>query len=389
MSSNDEHVFLTHNMKANGNFTILEAVNGSAIYQYQDANQLLSPPGIFFKPTLGGNYADGTGNTNDLVVFGNRPYPNADSVAAGSASYAFQFPVAFTGAVSSLDVTTLLSDTDFQATTPPLITSSGKSMFWAVSRSKVVGWTGIAFDRDAGGNSIGFDRGDPPSLPIIAKLAMGMDTETPNLYSGTASSSFAGISTSANTLAELWQFTTSAPVYTQAKVLSGDKVDLVVYFIDQFGKAYAVSAKNGTEIWSSDASSDPVLGDFAMNAAGDTIYFADTVGVLKAWQIAEFGAPTTFSPVVSTVVPTTIAPVPPPSKKPIASSNQPTKTTNNTTISPVSTIAPVSSSPVTSVPVSSAPVSEETAAPTMSSAKMLVGHLASFSISAAVFLCFV
>ena len=63
-------------------------------------------------------------------------------------------------------------------------------MFWGVSRSKINGWSSVSFDRDAGGNSVGFGRGDPASRPIIAELAIGADTVTPTLYTGTAGNEF-------------------------------------------------------------------------------------------------------------------------------------------------------------------------------------------------------
>jgi hypothetical protein len=207
LSGDDAYVFLTHNDITSGTFTVLDASDGTVFYQEADGAQLLSPPGIYFNP-LGGNYASGAGNTNDLVVFGNRPALSATSVASsGLSTFAFQFPLGFQGTSTGLGVVRLLNNTDFESTTPPLIVNSGKSMFWGVSRSKINAWTAKSFDNDVGGNSIGFGRGDPASRPVIAELAIGADTVTPTLYVGTAGNEFAAISTSGTDIEVLWNFT--------------------------------------------------------------------------------------------------------------------------------------------------------------------------------------
>jgi outer membrane protein assembly factor BamB len=171
-----------------------------------------------------------------------------------------------------------------------------------VSRSTIKGWSSVTFDRDPGGNSIGFDRGDPASRPIIAELATGVDKVTPTLYTGTAGNGFAAVSTTTTSISASasWQVATGSPVYTQGKVVSSTTADEVVMFFEQFGIGYAVDAVNGTVLWTREIDTTAlVLGNFAMNAAGDTIYVADNTGVLAAWQIAEFGANKTFAPSAS------------------------------------------------------------------------------------------
>ena len=111
--------------------------------------------------------------------------------------------------------------------------------------------------------------------------------------------SFAAVSTSGTQIEVLWNFTTTSPVYAQAKI-SPSTSDEVVFVIEQVGIVYALDAVNGTELWKYD-SGTPVLGNFAINAAGDTIYFVDTNGILNAWQVADSGAPTTFAPAAPSV----------------------------------------------------------------------------------------
>ena len=116
MSGNDEYVFLTHNGANSSDFTVLDAADGQIFYQEAVSSLLLSPPGIYFNP-LGGNYAAGTGNTNDLVVFGNRPAADATTVDASSSFYAFQFPIGFPGSSTALAVVKLFGNCDFESTT--------------------------------------------------------------------------------------------------------------------------------------------------------------------------------------------------------------------------------------------------------------------------------
>jgi len=334
LSSVDTYVFLTHNQVSleTGTFTILDGSDGSIFFQTNDDNQMLSPPGIYFNPR-GGNYGGGEGNTNDIVVFGNKPVANADGVPSGCTAYAFQFPIGFIGSITGLQVVSLLNNTDFQSTTPPLITNSGNSMFWGVSRSKLNGWAGIGFDRDVGGNNIGFARGVPPSLPIIAELAIGANTLTPTVYTGSAGNGFAAVTTDGNEMQVLWETNTSSPIYAQAKVSSSNGDDEVIFIIEQLGTAYALNAGNGTQLWVADATTSNLLGNFAMNPSGDMIYFTDLSGILNAWQIAELGAPTTFAPNAPTSGNVSMAPASAPviSSSPV--NGNVTITSENTTLS--------------------------------------------------------
>jgi uncharacterized surface protein with fasciclin (FAS1) repeats/outer membrane protein assembly factor BamB len=334
LSSDDSYIYLTHNQVSleTGTFTILDASDGSIFFQMNDDNQMLSPPGIYFNPR-GGNYDGGEGKTNDLVVFGNRPVENADGVPSGCTVYAFQFPIGFIGSTTGLEVVRILNDTDFQSTTPPIITNSGNSMFWGVSRSKLNGWAGIGFDRDVGGNNIGFERGVPPSLPILAELAIGANTMTPTIYTGSAGNGFTAITTDGNEMQVLWEFNTSSPIYAQARVFSSNGVDEVIFIIEQLGTAYALYAGNGTQLWTADASISNVFGNFAMNPSGDTIYFTDAAGILNAWQVADLGASTTFAPISLTSGNTSIAPVSSPVLSSTPEDGNATVTAGNTTLS--------------------------------------------------------
>ena len=307
LSRDDLYVFVTHNGVSTGTFTVLNAADGSILFNATDESQLLSPPGIFFSP-FPGPYPEAAGNTNDLVIFGNRPLPTADTVPDENSVYAFQFPIGYPNSLTELGLVTLLNETSFQATTAPLITNGGSSMFWGVSRSRVEGWIGKAFNRDPGGGGFGYPRGSPPSLAVLADLAIGADTITPTIYSGNAGVGFGAISTASGEMVLSWNVTTTSSVYTQAKVAPAD-ADEVVFFIEDLGFAYAVDVLTGDILWRN-ATGGGVRGSFALNAASDTMYFATISGIVSAWQVAEFGASTSFAPVASPAVNSSLAPTP-------------------------------------------------------------------------------
>jgi hypothetical protein len=348
ISFDDKYVFVTHNRMTNGTFTILHASSGVVFFQAADAQQLLSPPGIFFFPSQG-NFQGGEGNMNDLVVYANKPSLTNVEVPMDSATYAFQFPIGFAGSKEGLKVTTLLNNSDFQTFTPPLITNQGNSMYWGVSRSKVIGWIGIAFDRDVGGNNIGYGRGDPPSLPILSEIVMGKDTVSPSLYTGTAENAFAAISTAGDILSPLWNISTSSPVYAKSHVTTHNGSE-AIFFIEELGKAYLLDGKTGRQIWSFMASDSKVLGNFAKNSQGTIVYFADTNGYLTALQIV---AATTANNLTFTG----------PSMSPVSSfptSRTPVAITSNSTSgapSPSNSTseAPVAMTPTVGVPNASVP----------------------------------
>ena len=289
-----------------------------------------------------GNYGSGVGNSNDLIVFANRPAPASDEVPTANSVYAFQFPIGFPTSSEKFSVVTLFNRTDFQSTTPPLITNGGESMFMGVSRSKVVGWANTNFDRDPGGNSIGFDRGDPRSLPILAELAIGSETATPTIYTGNAGPNFAAINTVSDSLKLKWAYNTTRPVYTKAIVAPRD-IDRVVFFIEELGVVYAINASSGKLLWQ-DAIGANVYSSFAMNAESNTMYFGDISGVIRAWQVAKLPPPTA------------------PTEAPVAPSMAPTSMSSSPQEAPTSTPAPIPSPPTSSA--TEKPIPQETAAPT-------------------------
>ena len=333
ISGDDGYVFVTHSADMSGTFSVLDGT-GQTFYQESDTTLPLSPPGIYFNPT-DGNYAGGEGNSNDIIIWGNTPFAGQDGVSTNSSSYAFQFPVGFQGADMGLKVVKLLDDTNFQTTTPPLITNSGQSMFWGVSRSKVNGWQpNTSFDRNVGGNSIGFDRGSPFSLPVIAEIAVGAGLDSPTLYTGSAGSQFGAVTTIGGSLISKWTVTMTSMVYAQAHV-APTAVDEVVYVIEENGTVHALDAETGAEKWNFAATPGSVLSNFAQSKGGEAIYFADTNGLLYAFQVAE--AAPTMVPVVPTsppVIAATLAPVIAPT---VAAPTVAPTTTVPTTLTPTGT----------------------------------------------------
>ena len=357
---------MTHNGIQQGFFTVLSAADGSILFNDTDKSQLLSPPGIFFNP-FPGPYPEGKGNGNDLVIFGNRPFPTADTVPDFNSIYVFQFPVGYPNTATELGLVTLLNTSNFQATTAPLIANGGMSMFWGVSRSRVEGWINTDFNRNPGGGGIGYERGDPASKAVLADLAIGADTITPTIYTGNAGVGFGAISTASGKMVGLWNFTTGSPVYAQAKVAPADS-DKIVFYIEELGTVYARDAATGKIIWFNETKRI-VKGSFAINSASDTIYFADSAGILTAWQVAEFPPP---SPPTKAPVAPTIAPIE-------AATEAPTKTTassppagSSATPGPTAAEATSTAAPTAAgVPTTAAPTSAPTAAP-KSGAPLLV-----------------
>lgn len=346
VSFNENYVFLTHSEDQSGTFTVLEAADGNTFYQESDTDLPLSPPGIFHNP-IKGNYRGGEGNRNDILVWANKP--SKESVNDNAASYAFQFPIGFTDSDNGdLGVVTLLNSTDlrWEATAPPLITDGGTSMYWGVSRSSVLAWPDRSFDVSPGGNNIGFPRGKPASLPVIAEIAETNSVNSPTiLFSGGAGLSFSAINftgSGIDTIAqEKWTITTTTTVNAKAQVAPNDEV---VYVIEDGtgttdgGIVHQINAANGTVLWTEQVATYFPGSGFAQSPTGDVIYFAGQnvgsgKGVLRAWGVANL-APTTAAPVVmtpapvATPAPVTPAPVvaptqgvPPPTSAPMAATS--------------------------------------------------------------------
>lgn len=360
ISSDGAYVFVTHNFNTTGTFTILNANDGKFFWDHEDSTQPLSPPGIYHNP-LFGNYDGGEGNTNDIVVFANKPFDGEDGVG-NAGMYGFQFPIAFTGSSSGLSVITLrelAGAAAWQAITPPTITDGGRRMYWGVSRSQIRGWPWLdnrdTFDRSSP-ESLGFARADrplPKSQPIYAKVATTKDVDNEIIFTGSAKNLFTALDRNFNVL---WEVELSSPVLHEAQVSPDDSV---VYFVEESGIAYAYTIADGTKLWEKPVDNQGIATGYALSPDGSTLYFAaHSSGILHSFKVAEVES--TPAPVQAPVSPPTLAPVSPTLAPVDPSTGAPVADVTPTvvTTAPVEVEAPVAptKAPISDAPITPAPI---------------------------------
>jgi len=353
ISSDGAYVFVTHNFNTTGFFTILNGDDGTIFWEHEDSTQPLSPPGIYHNPIFG-NYGGGAGNTNDIVVFANKPF-DGESGVGNAGMYGFQFPIAFTGSKDGLSVITLREldgDAAWQAITPPTITDGGRRMYWGVSRSQIRGWPWLddrdTFDRSAP-ESLGFARADrplPKSQPIYAKVATTKDVDNEIIFTGSAKNLFTALDRNFNVL---WQVELDSPVLHEAQVSPDDSV---VYFVEEVGIAYAYKIADGTKLWEKPVDQAGIAAGYTLSLDGSTLYLAaHSSGILYSYQVAEVeSTPAPVQDPTLAPVSPTLAPVSP-TLAPVASNVPPVLVTP----APVAPVAPTTA-PISSAPNSPAPI---------------------------------
>jgi hypothetical protein len=286
-SENGEFVFLTHNSESKtvGHFTILEAGNnGTEFLSQPNVAGPFGSPGIYHSPEEG-YYAGGENNRNDIIVWSIQPKPDDETVGAG-ATFAFQFPVGFTGDADGLNFTLLGTNArDFQAVQKPVLTNKGRSMYWGTSRSQFRCWVGQeGFDRYRFSQpryaTVGFSRGTPPKQAIFASLALSNDPEQPYVFGGSASTEFVRLNFD---YSEELSISTSSVIHTQARVTPDD---LYVYYVEFNGQLHQASVDDLMDTWMYDFRV-PVEGEFALNADGTVLYIADVTGLISALRVAD------------------------------------------------------------------------------------------------------
>lgn len=381
ISEDGAYVFLTHNLLTIGHFSILAAAEkGAVFYSQLDPNQPYGPPGIYYNP-LEGYYAGGQGNTNDIVMWAYRPKQNESSVGLGS-TFAFQFPVGFSGTALNLAVSTLALVT-WQTITAPRLFNDGYSMMWGIARSEFRSWNGAfgdsqhRFDKAATSTAT-FPRGEPKSQAVFAALEFSSDPTKPMAFGGAASNVIAGFD---YLLTEMWRANTTFPVYAEARISPDDET---VYFVEQNGRVHAIEATTGKVRWSAALGGVPTTSNFALSRSGKMLYFNNQAGILQAWQVADGPSPApSSSPSSAGSIPTaqpsrglgapsaSLEPVAPSDSTPTIPSNSTNSTTSDSpsvlsstampsfatpepTLSPSRSTRPPTTTPTTSKPTSSA-----------------------------------
>jgi hypothetical protein len=351
VSDNGDYVFLTHNaaLSTIGYFSALwAAANGTVFYSMSNETSAFAPLGIYHSPAEG--YYDGENgvdNTNDIMMWSVAPQPDATSIGDG-ATFAFQFPKNFSDD-SQMVGYILLGDEpkDFQATTPPAITNSGRSAYWSVSRSSYTAWVGAEgldrwhFNRGGSGNA-GFTRnGDFPGTPCFAAPALSSDPEQPAIFGGSAFTEFVRLSYD---LSE--QFVVLVDNYILAKAVVDPENRSVYYVESSSGLIHQASFVNIEDIWTYILGFS-VEGEIALSSDGSFLYVADVNGRISAIQVADI--PATPAPtMMPSGFPSSSIPSDFPSSGPTSApvipteppTREPTVTTDAPTAGPTVTVTP-------------------------------------------------
>jgi hypothetical protein len=344
-SGDSQYVFLTRNVGGVvGHFTILSAQTGDLFFTQQNNNEApFAPPGIKHSPAEG-YYDGGELNINDILVWSVRPKPDDENVGVGM-TFAFQFPITFSGKASGLAYTVLGTEArDFQAVQKPVFTNEGRTMYWGNSRSQFRCWVGqegqnrYRFSR-APTSIASFTRGSPARISVAAPLAVTNNKTNILLFGGSAAREFVRLS---EDFTDQLVVATSGLVTTQAHV-SPD--DMYVYYVESGGRIHQASTGDLLDSWV--YSIQAVQGEFALRKDGTILFVADVAGTVQALQVAEL-------PLDS---------LPPSGTQTISPSNLSSLTT--TPVSAPSSSPPVikpTIAPVTSDPTST-PISDSTLAP--------------------------
>jgi hypothetical protein len=288
-----------------------------------------SPIGIYKNPSEG-YYDGGEGNQNDMLIWSFDTSGTATQAEAG-AMFGYQQPLGYAFDGVGLEVLELGGVREWQASTAPVLTNFGRSMYWSNTRASVRGWVGAANEdatRFSRGRSstLSLARGTPPLISAYASPALSSDEISPMVYGPGAAAEFYVTNT---TLGDEVRIATDGLVYSPAKV-SPD--DAYVYYVTVNGLLYQADAMTLVERWRFTISGN-VEGDIAMNSAGTMLYVGTTSGDLYGLEIA--------TDLSSTSAPTA---APSTSRAPLAlSSSAPSS-------SPSVSAAPTGAEPTTSVP---------------------------------------
>lgn len=323
VSDNGSYVFLTHNSDnlLTGHFTILTESLEIFVTRSNDGGAF-APIGIYHSPAEGfydalPGVADGTLNTNDMLMWSLTPSQTGTTVPGG-ALFGFQFQPGFQANTDAIDYFPIGGARAFRTITPPLITNEGRTAYWSASRSEYFCSIGkVALDRARfnRGPTLReqFDRNDAwNGQPIWSVPAVASDDNGDTvIFGGTASPeffrlahNFGGVDNKDSvwntTIANTTSFILASPVV--------DPLSRAVYFVESDGTLHQVDFTTIEDIWSDEVTiADGVQGEMAINGDGTILYVVSTEGRVRALSVAE-GAPTA----APTMPPNTAAPTMPP-----------------------------------------------------------------------------
>eukprot|EP00980_Cylindrotheca_fusiformis_P031004 scaffold25699_cov137-Cylindrotheca_fusiformis.AAC.8 len=321
ISNDGKYVFLTHNSgdRNTGYFTILKE-NLDVFNQNIHQGGPFAPPGIYHSPaegfydtvTIEGGavVADGTGNTNDMIMWSLTILEAGESVAEGEL-FGFQFQDGYEDNPTSANYFVLTrqngsSSRGFRTITPPLITNQGRSAFWTGSRSDYNCFIGKAdmarahFNR--GPNVDDFDvfgfasNSDWPGQPIWTVPATFNDGNgTTVAFGATASPQFVRITTFFPSV-ESFDVEFNATVKdTTALIFASPVLDpqqRAVYYVEANGTVHQADFETMEDLWDTELKiEDGVQSEIALNGDGTVLYVVSTKGYVRAFDVAQ-GAPT-------------------------------------------------------------------------------------------------
>jgi hypothetical protein len=331
-SGDGNYVFLARNSDDGtvGHFTILDGLSGDLFHTQQNTDAPFAPPGVYHSPREG-YYDGGENNRNDILVWSVQPKPDDDSVGPGQ-TFAFQFPIGFSGDAYGVSFTALGTDVrDFQAIQKPVFTNEGRTMYWGTSRSQFRCWLGAEgenryrFSRTRTGNT-GFSRGTPAMQAVWAPLALSNNKDELFLFGGSAANEFVRLNAD---FSDQVLIGTTAVVKTEAHVSPEDSF---VYYVEFNGHLHQASTEDLMDSWVFDVRV-PVEGEFTLSREGTILYIGDVTGKIHALRVAD--SPTEDPSIAPTDVPTSSPTVGPTSVSPAPSSAPSVGATEEPASSPV------------------------------------------------------
>jgi hypothetical protein len=222
---------------------------------------------------------------------------------------AFQFPIDFTNDAGSVSYTQLGEERNFQSLYAPVLTNDGRSLYYGVTGSLFLAWTGEAgvsgsnFSGDPA-HSAGFTPGTAVSNPS-RRPALSSDPAQPFIFGGTAANEFIRLSWDFDETQKIVKVTDSK-VVSQAQVSSFDDF---VYYIEENGQVHQADFNTLRSRWIfSFVEPHSIEGAFALKSDQSMMYFASNRGAnnfVTALRISEDSTePPTASPPTSAPVQT-------------------------------------------------------------------------------------
>jgi hypothetical protein len=289
-----QYIMITHNTNQTvGIFTVLDVGSASsggaipAVYAYQNDTNPFSPIGVYHQPALG-YYDGGENNTNDIFIWAFDTAAGSSVVGTG-AIFGFQLPMDASGNYTVAP----LGDRDFQASTAPVLTNRGVSMYWAVTRAEQYCWVGNPatkreFFNRGRTNKVSLDRGDPAwvSGRATPSLSFAVNSTDDQVVFGPGASN--EIFRLNSNYTEVLTANTSYVVSSRVAVSPDNQV---VYYASQDGIVAQLKADTLEQNWQFSTLAG-VYADITLNSAGTVLYVVDNSGVIMAMQVASSSAPT-------------------------------------------------------------------------------------------------